>query len=57
MKYELIVIWETGEKNTYTYDTYEAAKEGEYFMKMANGNQISWTGVNKVSNGKSQNNK
>ena len=49
MKYELIVIWESGEKQTYLYDTYEAAKQGERGMKMANGKQISWTGINEIN--------
>lgn len=49
MKYILTVIWESGEKQTYQYNTYEAAKQGEHGMKMANGKQISWTGINEIN--------
>lgn len=43
--WELVVIWSTGEKNIYTYDTEEAAEQGARNMAMAMGNQISWSGV------------
>lgn len=45
--YELIIIWEDGEKQTYNYDTYEEASQGVSNMKKAFGNQISWTGINR----------
>ena len=43
---ELIIIWESGEKETHEYDTYEKAKEIEQGMKTAFGRQIAWTGIN-----------
>lgn len=45
MKYELIIIWETGEKETYKYNSYEEAKQGADNMKMCFGKQIVWTGI------------
>ena len=47
MNFELIVVWYTGEKDIYPYDSYESAKKGEANMRMVFGNQISWTGMNK----------
>ena len=47
MTYELIVIWETGEKNVYEYNSEQDAQQGEANMKMAFGNQIQWTGINR----------
>lgn len=44
--YELIVIWETGEKEVCSYSTYEEAKNIADGFMMAFGNQISWTGIN-----------
>lgn len=46
MEFELIVIWDTGEKDISPYDSFESAKKGESYMRMAFGNQISWTGMN-----------
>lgn len=46
MIYELIVIWDTGEKETYDYETLDAARQGEANMRMAFGCQIAWTGIN-----------
>lgn len=43
--YILVVIWETGEKQEYEYDTYEQAQNGEANIRMACGNQIRWTGI------------
>ena len=45
-KYELIVIWETGEKNIDIFETYGAAVKAEKNMIMAFGRQIVWTGIN-----------
>ncbi len=45
-KAELIVIWQTGEKQIYPCDSYEAAKQAEANMRKAFGSQISWTGIN-----------
>ena len=45
MEYELIVIWCTGEKEIYGYSNKSEAETGESNMKMAFGNQVSWTGI------------
>lgn len=45
MRYELIVIWSDGAKDTYGYDTREQAYAGARNMRMAFGRQIAWTGV------------
>lgn len=45
--YELIVIWEDGEKQIYNYDTDIEARKGADNMKMCFGNQIAWTGINR----------
>lgn len=44
--YELIILWETGEKTTHTYNDIETAERAENGYKKAFGNQISWTGIN-----------
>lgn len=43
MKYKLIVVWYTGERNEYEFQTEEKAQEGERGFKMAFGNQITFT--------------
>ena len=45
MSWTLVVIWETGEKQMWYYRTEEEARAAERGMKIANGNQISWTSV------------
>lgn len=45
MKWELVLIWTSGEKEIYTYDTKEEAYKGGWNFKQAFGNQIEWTGV------------
>ena len=45
MRYELIIIWESGEKEVYSYDSKEKAKKIEEGYKIVFGNQISWTGI------------
>lgn len=45
MRYELIVIWTTGEKEIHTYNSEDEAYKRADGYKMAFGNQISWTGV------------
>lgn len=47
-KYELIVIWDTGEKTTEQYNTEEEAREIEAGFYMAFGRQVQWTGINEV---------
>ena len=48
MKYELVVIWETGEKEVFEYDSEEKAQESCNGFKKIFGNQIAWTGTKKV---------
>lgn len=43
--YELVIVWDSGETDIYTYDSKEAAEEGGESMKMALGNQIAWYGT------------
>lgn len=45
MEYELIIIWDTGEKTITDCRTYEEAKKVEYEMKKCFGGQLSWTGI------------
>lgn len=45
MKYELIVIWESGEKEVLPYNDYQEARQAAQYMKTAFGSQISWTGI------------
>lgn len=45
--FELIVVWQTGEQNIYSYENKEEAMRGADRMRMAFGNQITWTGVRK----------
>lgn len=45
--FELIVVWDTGEQNIYSYESEEEAMRGADNMRMAFGNQIQWTGINR----------
>lgn len=45
MKYVLIIIWDTGEKEEHSYPTREKAEEIEKGMHRAFGKQIQWTGI------------
>lgn len=47
-RYELVVIWDTGEKETATYDTEIEAKIIENGFHTAFGKQIQWTGIREV---------
>ena len=49
MKTELIIIWETGEKETYSYATEEEAETARKELKMIFGEQISWAGTKRVT--------
>ena len=49
MKAELIIIWETGEKEIYAYATEEEAETACKEFKMIFDNQISWAGTRKVT--------
>lgn len=45
--YELIIVWATGEKEAHGYETEDKAKEIEAGYKMAFGNQIAFTCINR----------
>lgn len=45
--YELVIIWENGDKDIYEYDTQERADRAGAEMKFAFGRQISWYGTRK----------
>ena len=49
MKTELIIIWETGEKEVYTYATEEEAETARKELKMVFGGQIAWAGTKRVT--------
>lgn len=48
MQYELIIIWDTGEKATETFESYAEALQAEKNMRLAFGRQINWSGINEV---------
>ena len=50
MKYELVVVWENGDKDVYEYDSMIQAESSGEGMKMALGDQIAWYGVRPVLN-------
>ena len=43
MAYDLVVIWESGEKNIYPYYTEDEAEDARKSMSMVFGNQISYS--------------
>ena len=43
--YELVIIWETGEKEITPYNTEQEAEQAESNMFKAFGNQITWSGI------------
>lgn len=43
MAYDLVVIWENGEKNIYPYYTEEMAEDARRSMSKVFGNQISYS--------------
>lgn len=45
MKYELVIIWETGEREIYEYNNLADAETGEINMKTVFGKQIAWIGI------------
>lgn len=45
VNYELVVIWDTGEKQIYPCSTEAEAEQGGQNMKMAFGKQIAWYGT------------
>lgn len=50
MKYEVVIIWESGEKEIWTYDTEEEAELSSKECKMIFGEQITWIGIRKARN-------
>ena len=44
-KYELVIIWETGEKEVHEYESQELAEQAERGYNNAFGKQIEWSGV------------
>lgn len=45
--YKLIIVWSTGEKSIEHFKDYSEADQAEKNMKMAFGNQIEWSCVDK----------
>lgn len=43
--FELVIIWESGEKEIHEYTNRLEAKMIEHGYRQAFGNQISWTGI------------
>ena len=48
-RYELVVIWDTGEKAVYEHMTEEEAQRSQKYLQFVFGNQISWMGIRKRS--------
>ena len=53
MKYELIVIWETGEKEIFEYATEEEAQKACNDFRTIFDNQVTWAGIRKRINANS----
>lgn len=49
MQYELLIIWQTGEKNIYKYSSEQKAQQGEKNMYKVFGNQILFSCINRSS--------
>lgn len=49
MKYELVIIWASGEIQTYPFSNEQSAEETGLNMKAVFGNQIEWIGVKRGS--------
>lgn len=45
MKYELVIVWSTGEKQVFEYEREELAMQAERGYRRAFGHQISWAGI------------
>lgn len=45
MRYTLLVVWITGERETYTYSTRKDAEQGAGNFYRAFGGQIAYTGI------------
>lgn len=48
MRFELVVIWDDGEKEVFSYPTEAEAKEAEDGYHKSFGNQLKWTGVRRM---------
>ena len=46
-KWELVVVWECGDKDVFEYSSEEKAQSGAKTYKWAFGNQVQWCGVRK----------
>lgn len=46
--YELVVIWYNGDKNIYTYDDRDEAEQAESNIRMAFGEQVSFTCIRTI---------
>ena len=44
-KWELVVVWSTGETDVFEYNTEEEAESAGRGMRTALGNQIAWYGT------------
>lgn len=53
MKYELVIIWDTGEKEIHEYSSQEHAEQAERGYKKAFGKQIQWSGIRPKKGGES----
>ena len=47
-RWELVVEWDTGDKDIYPYHTEQAARAAGEMLKMALGGQVAWCGVREV---------
>lgn len=45
MAYELVIVWETGEKDIFEYNSREDAEKSGNGFKVALGEQVAWYGV------------
>lgn len=47
--WELILLWSTGEKQTLLFETRGRAELAEESIRAACGEQITWSGINRVT--------
>lgn len=45
--YELVIVWNTGDKDIYEYDTEEEAEQAGRNMQFVFGKQVEWYGTRK----------
>lgn len=48
--YELVIVWQAGEKDFFKYNTREEAERAGENFKIAFGNQVEWYGVRRNYN-------